>query len=188
MKDIEPNPRLNKILAGLIGILALYFFYLAYDTHTLVESDEWGFEWGVVAVLAGIGGILVVLALRLLRRSPINAARLRFRSGGFRLETKQVFGSSKVFDLDWADITTVTLRNGGLYGGRTIRVAHGRAGEVAMFSPAWTECSSNDIIDRLQTSAEASSFTFDKVVGGSFGCILKTVVYRQESWAVTKKT
>lgn len=177
MKDIEPNLKLNKILAGLIGILALYFLYLAYDTHTFVESNEWGF----VAVLAGIGGILVLCALLLLRSSPINAARLRFRSGGFRLETQQVFRGSRFVDLDWADITTVTLRNRGLYSGRSIHVTHGRAGEVALFSPAWTECSSNDVIDRLQASAEASSYTFDKVVGKSFG-------YSQESWAVTKKT
>ncbi len=175
MKDIEPNLKLNKSFASLIGILALFFFYLAYDTQTLVESDEWSF----VAVLAGIGCVLVLCALLLWRRSPINAARLRFRPGGFLLETKQVFRGSRVVDLDWSDITTVTLRNGGLYSGRSIHLAHGRAGEVAMFSPAWTECSSNDIIDRLQASAEASSYTFDKVVGRSFGFI-------QESWTVTK--
>lgn len=181
MQDIEANPKLNKILAGGIGVLALYFFFLAYDTHTLVESTEWGFEWGLVSVLAGIGGLLALLAFRLWRRAPINAARLHFRSGGFRLEIKKVFRGSEVFDLDWADITAVTLRNGGRYGGRSIHVAHGRAGEVAMFSPAWTECSSNEIIDRLQTSAEASNFTLERRVGGFFSL-------GKESWVVTKET
>jgi hypothetical protein len=181
MKDIEPNLKLNKIAAGLIGILALYFLYLAYDTHTLVESTEWGFEWGMVAVLVGIGGILVLYALLLLRVSPINAARLRFRSGGFRLETKQVFRGSKVVELDWADVTTVTLHNGGLYGGRSIEMVHGPAGEVAMFAPAWTNCSSQVVIDRLQASAEASGYVFEKETGGWRSLA-------RERWTVTKKT
>ena len=181
MKDIEPNPKLNKIAAGLVGIFALYFFYLAYDTSTLVESNEWGFEWGVVAVLAGIGGLLMSYAIVLLRSSPINSARLRFRSGGFRLETKKVFRGSKVIDLDWADITTVTSRKGGRYRSQWIRVAHGRAGEVAMFSPAWTNCDSKVIIERLQASAKASDYMLEKEAGGWFA-------HRQERWTVIQKT
>jgi hypothetical protein len=187
MKDIEPNLKLNKIAAGLIGILALYFLYLAYDTQTRVESTEWGFEWCIVAVIAGIGGILALYALLLLRASPINVARLRFRSDGFRLETKRVFRGSKVFDLDWADITRVTSRDEGLYGGRSIHVAHGRAGDVAMLSTAWTECSSDDIIDRLQSSAEASGYRFYKVGGTSLRFTFRTFFHFEESWTVTKK-
>lgn len=184
MKDVEPNPNFNKFFAGLIGCLALFFFYLAYDTHTayihtFVARNDHVFLAVMVAVLAGIGGILLVYALLLLRSAPVNAARLRFRSGGFRLETKQVFRGHKVADLDWADITTVTVRNGGLYGGRSIQVAHGRAGEVGFFLPTWTRCSAKDITDRLEASAEASGYTLKKEAGEWFA-------HNQERWKVIK--
>lgn len=190
MKDIEPDPKLNKIVAGLIGIVALYFLFLAYDTYTLVESSldpdprfermDWIFTWSIVGGLAGIGSLLILFALLLWRSPPINSARLRFRSGGFRLETKQLFRGRKAFDLDWADIKTVVLHNGGLFGGRHIKVAQGSSEKIARFAPAWTDCSSQEVIERLQASAEASGHTFEKVAGGWFSL-------GQDHWKVTQK-
>jgi len=177
MKDIEPNPHLNKIAAGLIGIMALSSLLIAYDNYTLMGSSE----WPLAAVFVGMGSILLLHALRLLRSSPMNAARLRFRSDGFRLETKQVFRGSKVVELDWADVTTVTLHDASLYGGRSIKVVHGPAGDVAMFAPAWTNCSSEVVIDRLQASAEASGYMFEKETGGWRSLTRKR-------WTVTQKT
>jgi hypothetical protein len=177
MKDIGPNPRLNMVASALIGILAMFFFYLAYETYILIESDEWAF----VAVLAGIGSILLLCALLFWRSPPVNAARLSFRSGGFQLETKQVFRRRKVFELDWADISTVSLHNGGLYGGRSIHLSHGRAGKVASFSPAWTNCSSKDVIDRLMTSAKASGYMLEKEAVGWRAVFL-------ERWTLIQKT
>ena len=175
MKDIEPNPNLNKVAAGLIGMLALFFFYLAHDTYQLIRSDEWIF----VAVLAGIGGILLLWALRLWRIPPVNTARLRFRSGGFRLEIKQVFRRNKDIDLDWADIRAITLENGGLYGGRCIRISHGHDKDVASFSPSWTRCSSREVIDRLMASAGTSGYQMEKVTGGWRSFV-------QDQWRLTK--
>jgi len=177
MKDIEPNPKLNKVAAGLIAVLALYFFFLAYDTAKTVSE----ITWGVVAVLGGLGCILSSWALLLCRRPPINAARLRFRSNGVRLEIEKLFRASKAVDLDWADILKVTLRKGGRYGGRSIQLAYGRNNENIWFSPAWTACSSDEIIARLQASAEAAGFTFEKETGGVFAL-------GQDCWAVVKKT
>lgn len=158
----------------------MYFFFLAYDTLRRVESTALGFEWGIVALFSGIGSLLLLFALMLLRIPPINAARLRFRSGGFRLETKQVFRRGRIVDLDWAEVCKVSLHIGGLYGGSSIRMSHGRAGEVAFFSPAWTTCSSKEVIDRLMTSAEAAGFKLEKEAVG-----WKT--FSQERWTVIQK-
>lgn len=187
MKDIEPNQNLNKVAAALIGVLASFFFYLAYNTHTtyvhtVVDSRDRAFHAGMLATLVAIGGILLLFALLLLRKPPINAARVRFRSGGFRLEIKRGFRGHKVSVLNWAEITTVTTRNGGLYsGGRSIHVAHGNAGEVAIFAQAWTDCSSVEIIKRLQASAKASGYTLEKEVVGWFA-------QSRERWTVIQKT
>ncbi|MEO0693732.1 MAG: hypothetical protein AAFY90_12765 [Pseudomonadota bacterium] len=164
MQDIDPNLRLNKIAAAMMGVLAFLFFYVSYDMFVSygAPTDQDSLEWGLLAVPAGIGGILLLFAIVILQRPPINAARVRFRSGGFRLDAKQIFRPRQDIDLNWADVTAVTMHNGGLYGGRMIKVEQAPGNEIAKFAPAWTACSSNVIIDRLQASAEASGYTFKK--------------------------
>ena len=149
-------------MAGMIAIVALFFFYLAYDMSMFIKEDE----WFLVEVVAGIGLFPLAWAVLIWVRPPMNTARLKFRTGGFRLETIQLFKSREGLDLDWADVRAVTKQNGGLYGGRTIQIEHGLDGAVAQFALIWTSCSADEIINRLQASAKEAEFTFEKQTGG----------------------
>lgn len=182
MQDIEPNSKLNKIAAAMMGVLAFFFFYMSYDMFVSygAPTHQDTVEWGLLAVPAGIGSILLVFAILIFQRPPINAARVRFRSGGFRLEAKQIFRPRQDVDLNWADVTAVTAHNGGLYGGRMLKLEKAPGNEIAKFAPAWTACSSKVIIDRLQASAKASGYTFEKAARSWFAST-------KERWLVTPK-
>lgn len=161
MKDIGPNPNLNKAAAILIGFLAVFPLYFGFDTLTFLPMDEWGLS----AVLIAIGGLILGGAAVLWRRRPMNAASLRFRDGGFTLETRQVFRGEKRFDLDWAEITEIKKINGGLYVGRSFHVMFAGGEECAMFAPAWTEVDSLVILERWKASAEEAGFILDETSG-----------------------
>lgn len=96
------------------------------------------------------------------------------------MEAKQVFRHRQDVDLNWADVTAVTAHNGGFYGGRMIKIEQGPGGKIAKFGPAWTVCSSKEIVDRLQASAEASGYTFKNEAGSLFAS-------NKERWLVTQK-
>ncbi len=58
MKDIEPNPRLNKILAGLICVIAVFPLYLGFHSMTFLPPEEW--SWSAVPI--AIGALILAAA------------------------------------------------------------------------------------------------------------------------------
>lgn len=175
MTNIEPNPKLNKILAGLICVFAVFPLYLGFYSMTFLPLEEW--TWSAVPI--AIGALILAAAVYAWRKPPINAARITFCEGGFRLEIRQVFRGERVFDLNWADISKITTANGGLYGGRWMRIFHGKGKENALFSPSWTNSDTVRIIERLDASAGAAGYTLDKEPG-----FWKSLV--NERWLVRK--
>lgn len=161
MKEIEPNPKLNKILAGLICLMAVLPLYLGFHSMTFLPPEEW--FWSAVPI--AIGALILLAAAYVWRRPPMNAARVTFHDGGFRLEVKQVFRGEKAFDLAWSDINEITATNGGLYGGRWMRIYYGAGRDNALFSPVWTTLDTLGIVERLEVSARNSGFFLEKQTG-----------------------
>ncbi len=95
----------------------------------------------------------------------MNAARITFCEGGFRLETKQVFRGERAFDLMWSDITQITATNGSLYGGRWMRIHYGAGSDNAAFSPSWTNSDTFRIVDSFDASARAAGVLLEKEAG-----------------------
>ncbi|MGR3513949.1 MAG: hypothetical protein ACU0GG_14420 [Paracoccaceae bacterium] len=161
MKDIGPNPHLNKLAAILVGFFAVFPLYFGFDTLTFLPRDEWGLS----AVLIAIGGLILGSAAVLWRRRPMNAASIRFRDGGFVLETRQVFRGEKNYDLDWSDITEIIKISGGLYVGRSFQLVFAEGARRALFAPAWTDTDSLVILKRLKESAHQAGFKLEKLSG-----------------------
>lgn len=176
MKDIEPNPKLNKVFAGLLALLAAFPLFLGFNSMTFLPPEEW--TWSAVPI--GIGVLILVPAALAWRRPPMNAARIVFHDGGFRLETRQVFRGEKTFDLSWSEVSEVSHTNGGLYGGRWIRVFHGPGKDNAMFAPAWTNSDAKEIIGQLEASAGAAGYVFERETGFWKGLV-------RERWIVRKR-
>lgn len=175
MKDIEPNPKLNKVAAGLLVLLAGPPLYFGFNSLTFLPPDQW--TWSVVPL--AVGGVILACAAYLWGKPPMNAARITFRDGGFCLETRQVFRGEKAFDLDWSDITEITKTDGGLYGGRSMRVFYGADGQQALFSPSWTASDSIRIMERFKASAQAAGYALDKETGFWKGLV-------RDRWVVRK--
>ncbi|MEM7720420.1 MAG: hypothetical protein AAF222_14570 [Pseudomonadota bacterium] len=175
MKDIGPNRHLNKVLAGGLAVLAALPLYIGFNSMTFLPVDEWLFSAAPLA----IGAVILALAIWVWRRPPINTAQLRFREGGFQLDTKQVFRGERHHDLGWVDIKEILHFNGGLYGGRSIRIITQSGSGPAWFASAWTDTAGLEIIARLTASAEAAGCTLEKEVGFWRGAV-------RDRWVVQK--
>lgn len=176
--DVGPNERLSKVFALLMIALGLCFFVFAYDVTGYVRSEHWRFP----VVPAAIGVVFFAIAWRSWGRPPKNTALISFRSGGFRLETRQVFRGEKTFELDWANIREVARIDNGLYGGRVLCITYGEKGETAMFHAMWTDTDTNEIVKRFQTSANAAGFQLKKKKTGFFRSLAR------DRWAVSRCT
>ncbi|MEM6387293.1 MAG: hypothetical protein AAF718_13775 [Pseudomonadota bacterium] len=176
MKDIEPNPKLNKVLAGLISTLSIFPLYMGLHSLTFLRADDR--LWALPPI--GLGVIILMFARRIWRRPSRNQARILFRDGGFRLETRQVFRPDKDFDFAWTDIREITGHDVGLYGGRLFRIWYGNGKENAYFAPAWTNAESTEIVSRLSASADAAGFLLEKT-GGFWSNLVR------ERWIVKPK-
>lgn len=175
MKDIGPNRHLNKILGACIGLIAALPFYFGVHSLTFLRPEDRGFS--IVALV--IAFAILAVAIWVGSRPPINAARLRFHAGGFRLETRQVLRGERSYNLNWAEITEILHTNAGLYGGRSIRIVTREGARPAWFAAAWTDTGGLEIISRLSASAEADGFSLEKEAGFWRGMV-------QDRWTVRK--
>lgn len=156
-QDVGPNLKLNAWIAILIAMTSALPLYFGLNSLTFLPPGQRSFSYTSL----GIAAAIIVFALWVWRRPPINTAMVTFREGGFRLATRRPFLGRRQFDLGWAEIENISHYNGGAYGGRSF-IIRSRTQGNASFGAAWVDVSSAVVLERFTLSATAAGFELEK--------------------------
>ncbi len=156
MHDIGPNKKLNHLLAGFFGLIAVLPLYFGIDSLTFLPPGQRGFSY----INLGLAALILGSSIWVLRRPPIAGAKLVFGHGGFEIEVRKPFRGKSGHDLKWSGIECITKWDaGGL--NKSFVIQTRTQGKIA-FSAAWVDTLPPVLIERLQDSAKEAGFSLEK--------------------------